>query len=139
MFVDPSKSQCSSMSDGESFECFGENDMMSSTTATDPHNNSTGTLVDGVDLELAPHFQKYVGIFVFANFVRNCNEKLLIKWLLFYYLILQWSWQEFNVTPYMGANKFTRITWKVRHLCYDTIIEVGHKLTWERYYDDKFW
>lgn len=66
-FLDPSKSQCSSMSDGESFECFGENDMMSSTTATDPHNNSTGTVVDGVDLELAPHFQKYVGILNFAE------------------------------------------------------------------------
>ncbi|XP_070492948.1 rab11 family-interacting protein 4B isoform X2 [Chironomus tepperi] len=49
---DPSKSsQCSSLSDGESFECFGENDHMTSNI-----DNSTGTIaVDtGVDIDQAP-------------------------------------------------------------------------------------
>lgn len=60
LLSDPSKSsQCSSLSDGESFECFGENDQMSSTI--EAQNTSTATVVvdkDGVDLDLAPHFQR---------------------------------------------------------------------------------
>lgn len=61
-FADPSKSSshCSSLSDGESYECFGENDHMSSTLEA---QNSSGAIAvdkDGVDLDLAPHFQKWV-------------------------------------------------------------------------------
>uniref|UniRef100_A0A8W7Q0V4 Uncharacterized protein n=1 Tax=Anopheles coluzzii TaxID=1518534 RepID=A0A8W7Q0V4_ANOCL len=40
--LDAPKSQCSSLSDGESFECYGDNDISISETG-------------GVDLELAPH------------------------------------------------------------------------------------
>uniref|UniRef100_A0A182K2I7 Uncharacterized protein n=1 Tax=Anopheles christyi TaxID=43041 RepID=A0A182K2I7_9DIPT len=40
--TDAPKSQCSSLSDGESFECYGDNDISISETC-------------GVDLELAPH------------------------------------------------------------------------------------
>uniref|UniRef100_A0A182X853 Uncharacterized protein n=1 Tax=Anopheles quadriannulatus TaxID=34691 RepID=A0A182X853_ANOQN len=40
--TDAPKSQCSSLSDGESFECYGDNDISISETG-------------GVDLELAPH------------------------------------------------------------------------------------
>lgn len=55
-FIDPSKSsQCSSLSDGESFECFGENDHMTSNI-----DNSTGTIVvdTGVDIDQAPQIHK---------------------------------------------------------------------------------
>jgi hypothetical protein len=55
--TEPSKSsQCSSLSDGESFECFGENDHMTSNI-----DNSTGTIVvdTGVDLDQAPQIHKY--------------------------------------------------------------------------------
>lgn len=57
LFTEPSKSsQCSSLSDGESFECFGENDHMTSNI-----DNSTGTIVvdTGVDLDQAPQIHKY--------------------------------------------------------------------------------
>lgn len=40
-FADAPKSQCSSLSDGESFECYGDNDISISENG-------------GVDLELAP-------------------------------------------------------------------------------------
>lgn len=53
---DPSKSsQCSSLSDGESYECFGENDHM---TTMEAQNTSAVVDKDGVDLDLAPHFQR---------------------------------------------------------------------------------
>lgn len=57
--LDPSKSsQCSSLSDGESYECFGENDHMSSTIEIQPPKGAVAIDKDGVDLDLAPQFQK---------------------------------------------------------------------------------
>lgn len=57
-FSEPStkSSQCSSLSDGESFECFGENDQMTSQI----DNNSSTTIVgeSGVDLDLAPQIHR---------------------------------------------------------------------------------
>ena len=46
-FQDAPKSQCSSLSDGESFEGFGEHDA--------PDGGGSGGSVGGVDLDLVPH------------------------------------------------------------------------------------
>lgn len=57
---DPLKSpQCSSLSvsDGDSYECFGENDHMSS--VLEPQCQGANVPKEGVDLDLVPHFQKY--------------------------------------------------------------------------------
>lgn len=54
--VDAQKSQCSSMSDGESFEGFGENDAPEGSTPSGGINGVAGVSVNGgVDLELIPH------------------------------------------------------------------------------------
>lgn len=55
-------SQCSSLTDGESYECFGENDQM---TSTDDMPNTSEEIVDnkeGVDLDLVPQFQRSASI-----------------------------------------------------------------------------
>lgn len=55
-FVDAQKSQCSSMSDGESFEGFGENDAPDGSIPSGTINGVAGVSVNGgVDLELIPH------------------------------------------------------------------------------------
>lgn len=68
IFIEPStkSSQCSSLSDGESFECFGENDHM--TARID--NNRSGTVVGetGVDLDLAPQIHRYGIEIIFEQF-----------------------------------------------------------------------
>lgn len=53
LYPDAAKSQCSSMSDGESFEGFGESDPPDGVT----NGGGTGHNVHGggIDLELAPH------------------------------------------------------------------------------------
>ncbi|KAI8116577.1 Rab11 family-interacting protein 4A [Lucilia cuprina] len=61
--TDPGKSQCSSLSDGESFEGYGENELVSihsthdhvdhSLSTNDGNNNLNGS--SGIELDLAPH------------------------------------------------------------------------------------
>ncbi|KAM7354878.1 rab11 family-interacting protein nuf isoform 4-T4 [Cochliomyia hominivorax] len=62
--TDPGKSQCSSLSDGESFEGYGENELVSihsthdhvdhsSLSTNDGNNNINGS--SGIELDLAPH------------------------------------------------------------------------------------
>ena len=63
IFSDPGKSQCSSLSDGESFEGYGENELISihsthdhvdhSISINDGNNNLNGS--SGIELDLAPH------------------------------------------------------------------------------------
>lgn len=51
--------------DGESFECFGENEMLSSTMDANASNG-------GVDLELvASHLQKYENFLIFKSFKKS--------------------------------------------------------------------
>lgn len=63
LISDPGKSQCSSLSDGESFEGYGENELVSihsthdrvdhsSLPANDSNNNFSNS--SGVELDLAP-------------------------------------------------------------------------------------
>ncbi|EAU77162.2 AGAP010446-PA, partial [Anopheles gambiae str. PEST] len=87
--TDAPKSQCSSLSDGESFECYGDNDISISETG-------------GVDLELAPHLNSTtVGIVMF----NKCMSY-------FFVLCLCWYNSESNGNPSAASNSgITRHSW----------------------------